>query len=54
MKGSRDEARRAKITQYEKFSADYINPVIKYTIVYDNHKVLRRFSDFEKLINILR
>lgn len=54
MRENKDEANKAKITKYEKFSADYMNPVIKYTVVYKNSRVLRRFSEFEKLINTLR
>lgn len=54
MTESVDLAQVARITSYEKFSTDYVNSVIKYYVEFKGNKVLRRFSEFEKLINVLR
>lgn len=38
MKESKEKYEKVRISEYDKFFIDYVNPVIKYTIVYKNDK----------------
>lgn len=50
---SLNSQRSVRITGFDKFGQNYLNPIIKFTIVYGDHTIYRRYSEFEKLMNDL-
>ena len=36
----------AQITGYDKFGQNYFNPIIKFRIIFGEHSVYRRYSEF--------
>lgn len=42
-----------RIVGYDKYGQNYLNPIIKYHIVYKDKNVFRRYSEFERLMAIL-
>lgn len=42
-----------QITGYDKFGQNYLNPIIKYRIVYKDKTVYRRYTEFEYLMRTI-
>ena len=47
------EKKQVLISGYDKFGQNYLTPIIKYHIIFGEHEVYRRFSEFDNLMALL-
>ena len=45
--------KQATIRGYDKFGQNYFNPIIKYKVIFKDHSVFRRYSEFDNLMKYL-